>query len=286
MNYADLPALKIEIVDGVATVGLDNPPLNLLDGTLLPSLRRFVVQVREDPDVRVIVFESRDPEFFIAHGDMRFITDPDVVAAAGGAAIAAAPDAVIPPGLNLMQVVHEEVRDLPQVTIAKLAGFARGGGNEFLMALDMRFAAIGKSGQAQPEALMGIIPGGGGTQYLTSLVGRARALELILGGQLVDAELAAAYGLVNRALPADQLDEFVDSLAIRIAKLRPEIVAATKKAVRLAHTPVTLEGLAVENELMTGLFTADAAELAHALLAAGAQTRDGERDLEGILNGV
>ena len=86
--------------------------------------------------------------------------------------------------MNLMQVVHEELRSLPQVTIGKLAGLARGGGNEFLMSLDMRFAAVGKSGQAQPETLMGIIPGGGGTQYLTRLTGRARALELILGGEL------------------------------------------------------------------------------------------------------
>lgn len=283
MKYTDLPALRVDVADGVATVGLDNPPVNLLDGTLLPSLRRFVVRVHEDTDVRVIVFESADPEFFIAHGDMRFITDPEVVAAAGGAAVAAAPGRVVPPALNLMQVVHEEVRALPQVTIGKIAGLARGGGNEFLMALDLRFAAIGASGQAQPETLMGISPGGGGTQYLTSLVGRARALELILGGQLVDAELAAAYGLVNRALPADELDVFVDTLAKRIAKLRPEIIAATKKAVGAAQAPITLEGLGVENELLTGLFTADAADLARTLIAAGAQTRDGERDLERLL---
>ncbi len=84
------------------------------------------------------------------------------------------------------------------------------------MALDMRFAAIGKSGQAQPETLMGIYPGGGGTQYVTSLIGRARALELILGGELADAELAERYGLVNRALPPDELDGFVTNLARRI----------------------------------------------------------------------
>lgn len=285
MNY-ELPALKVTVRHGVATVALDNPPLNLSDGTLLPSLRRFVARVRDDADVRVIVFESADPEFFIAHGDMRFITEPEVMAAAGAAAVAANPSADIPPTLNLMQVVHEEVRSLPQVTIAKLAGLARGGGNEFLMALDMRFAAIGKSGQAQPETLMGIMPGGGGTQYMTSLVGRSRALELILGGQLVDAELAEKYGLVNRALPADQLDSFVDTLAARIAGLRTEIIAAVKAAVKVAAAPITIDGLSAENGALVTLFSAETATLAHKQLAAGAQTRDGERDLESLLNRI
>ncbi|MCW8100320.1 enoyl-CoA hydratase/isomerase family protein [Streptomyces tauricus] len=282
MHY-DLPALRITVAGGVASVTLDNPPLNLSDGTLLPSLRRFVAQVRDDADVRVIVFESADPDFFITHGDMRFITEPDVMAAAGAATMAANPDAEFPPALNLMQVVHEEVRSLPQVTIAKLTGLARGGGNEFLMALDMRFAAIGKAGQAQPEVLLGIMPGGGGTQYMTSLAGRARTLELILGAQLVDAELAERYGLVNRALPADEIDEFVDSLAARIGALDPGIIAAVKTAVTAAATPITREGLDTENALLTPLFNADAAALAHKLLAAGMQTREGELNLEALL---
>ncbi|PSM40394.1 enoyl-CoA hydratase [Streptomyces dioscori] len=280
----DLPALHVTVTAGVATVTLDNPPLNLSDGTLLPSLRRFVAQVRGDAEVRVIVFESADPDFFIAHGDMRFVTEPDVLAAAGAAAMAANPEAEVPPTLNLMQVVHEEVRSLPQVTIAKLTGLARGGGNEFLMALDMRFAAIGKAGQAQPEVLMGIMAGGGGTQYMTSLIGRARALELLLGAQLVDAELAERYGLVNRALPADEIDEFVASLARRIGALDSKIIAAVKTAVNAAATSITFEGLSTENSLLTPLFSADASALTHKLLAAGLQTREGERNLEAILN--
>lgn len=283
MNYT-LPALKITIQHGVATVAIDNPPLNLADGILLPSLRRFVATVQHDPAVRVIVFESADPEFFIAHGDMRFITEPESQATAGAAAIAANPDAAFPPGLNLMQVIHEEVRALPQITIAKISGLARGGGNEFVMALDMRFAAIGKSGQAQPETLMGIIPGGGGTQYMTSLIGRARTLEIILGGELVDAHLAERYGLVNRALPADEIDAFVTTLATRIASLRPEILAATKAAVNAAATAITTDGLSIENEVLTTLFSPEAALLAHKHLTAGAQTREGERNLEAILN--
>jgi len=283
MSY-DLPGLNVTVDQGVATVQIDNPPLNLWDGTLLPSVRRFAATIKDDADIRVVVFESADPEFFIAHGDMRFITEPDVMVAAAEAAMAANPDVEIPSSLNLMQVLHEEIRALPQVTIAKLAGFARGGGNEFLMALDMRFAAVGRSGQAQPETSMGIMPGGGGTQYMTSLVGRARALELILGGELVDAGLAERYGLINRALPAEELDPFVGALAARIARLRPEIIAAVKAAVAAAAAPVTLNGLAVENANLMTLFSVEAATLTHRQLAAGAQTRYGERDLEGLLN--
>ena len=119
---------------------------------------------------------------------------------------------------------------------------------------------------------------------MTSLVGRARALELILGGQLVDAELAEKYGLINRALPAGELDSFVGSLATRIARLRPEIIAAVKRAVTAAATPITLDGLTLENEALTRLFTADAAALAHKQLAAGVQTREGERRLEALLD--
>lgn len=282
MTY-DLPGLRIAVADGVAVVTIDNPPLNLSDATLLPSLRRFVAAVRGDENVRVIVFDSADPDLFIAHGDMEFVTDPEVMAAAVAATIAVDPEADFPEGLNLMQVVHEEVRSLPQVTIGKLAGLARGGGNEFFMALDMRFAAIGKSGQAQPEVKLGIMPGGGGTQYLTSLVGRSRALEIILGAQLVDAELAERYGLVNRAVPADEIDRFVDTLARGIGALPPEIVAAVKGAVTAAAAPVTTEKLAIENSMLLPLFTSDAATIAHKLLAAGMQTREGERNLEALL---
>lgn len=286
MNYTDLAGLDVAVSDGVATVRLDHPPLNLLDGVLLPALRGFVALVREDVEVRVIVFESADAEFFIAHGPTRFITEPESLEAALEAVANAAPTLPLPEALNVVQAVLEEIRGLRQVTIGKLAGLARGGGNELLMALDMRFAAIGKSGQAQPETLMGIIPGGGGTQYMTGLIGRARTLELILGGQLVGAEEAETYGLINRALPAEELDAFVDALARRIARLRPDIIAAALTAVDAHHESVTMDGLQTENQALMGLFTPRAAEFAHHALAAGLETREGERDLERLLDGM
>lgn len=286
MDYSALPGLTVDVVDGVATVTLNHPPLNLMDGVLLPSLRGFVHQVRSDRDVRVVVFQSADPEFFSAHGDMAYVTDPEALPAATKAAIEAAPGAEIPEGLNVLQALSEEVRMLPQVTIGKLAGFARGAGNEFLIALDMRFAAIGASGQAQPEAHLAIVPGGGGTVNLTRLLGRARALEVLVGGQLIDAETAERYGLVNRALPADTIDEFVDALARRMAKVKPEVVASLKRIVERAAPAAERDVYAVENTALYGLFTEDMVRIARRQLEAGVQTREGERDLEGLVDSI
>ena len=278
-SYQGYAALGVVIREGVAYVTLNNPPLNVLDATLLQELDRFAAAVCTDTEVRVIVFQSANPEFFIAHGDSNFVNDPQTF-------IELPIGLDQPDWLNPMQRLHERLRQLPQVTIAKIAGFARGGGVELAMALDMRFAAVGPTGLGQPEVLMGIIPGGGGTQYLTRLVGRARALEIILGAELVGAELAERYGWINRALPADQLDAFVDTLARRIAGLLPGVAAAAKTAVLAAHQPLP-DALRTENEQLGQLFMAPAAaNRMRAALAAGAQTRAGELDLEALLNNL
>ncbi|WP_240798770.1 enoyl-CoA hydratase/isomerase family protein [Streptomyces sp. H23] len=117
------------------------------------------------------------------------------------------------PDANLFQGAGELLRHQPQVTIVKLAGRARAGGAEFIAAADMTFAARKTAGIGQSEVLMGIVPGNGGTQYLRERVGRNRTLELLLTGDLVDADTAAAYGWINRAVPAAELDAFVDGVA-------------------------------------------------------------------------
>lgn len=279
MPYDGYTALRIEVDAGVARVTIDHPPLNVLDAALMTELDRFAAAVGGDESVSVIVLQSADPEFFVAHGDMYFVDDPE--------SFARLPiDENGDPSLNPMQRLHERLRRLPQVTIAKLAGLARGGGNELAMALDMRFAARGPTGLSQFEVLTGIIPGGGGTVYLPRLAGRARALEVVLGAELFDAELAERYGLINRALPPEELDGFVDALARRIAALPPGVAAAAKAAVDAAVGSFT-QGLAEENELLGQVFSAQAAaELTRAALAAGAQTREGERDFEGLLEGI
>lgn len=275
MTNTDFSRLRISKADGIATITVDNPPVNVLDVPLMSEMRRFLLSVRDDPDTRVLVFQSADPEFFIAHVDMTLIDEPhafdDFVREA-------------PEGLNPFQAFGELLRELPQVSIVKLAGLARGGGAEFVAAADMAFAAEGRAGLAQCEALMGITPGGGATQYLSSRMTRGRSLEVILGADLVDAKMAERYGWINRALPAAELDGFVERLARNIAALPEGVIAAAKKAV-----PVTdlREGFCREHDAWAGLFERPAAEkLIRGGLKAGAQTRDGERNLEDLLRAL
>ncbi|RRR82919.1 enoyl-CoA hydratase/isomerase family protein [Streptomyces sp. RP5T] len=271
--------LHVSLSDGVAYAVIDNPPVNLLDAALMTDLDRFTGAMAVNDDIRVIVFDSADPEFFVAHGDMRIADDLESFAA-----LTLAPEQ--DPSLNPMMRLHERIRTLPQITIAKLRGLARGGGAELLSAMDLRFAAREHACLAQPEDRMGIIPGAGGTAYLPGLVGRARALEIILGGGLIDAVTAERMGWVNRAVPGAELDHVVDTLAARIAALPPGVAHATVEAVDAAAVS-TADGLRKANELFGRLFnTSVAGRLGQEALAAGAQTRDGERRLEALIDGL
>ncbi|MEX2983978.1 enoyl-CoA hydratase/isomerase family protein [Streptomyces sp. C36] len=272
MTHHAYATLRVSLEDGIARVTLDNPPVNVLNVALMADLRHLLTALRDDDSVRVIVFDSADPEFFIAHVDMTLVDTPDAFEKFA---------ADLPDGVNVFQALGELLRHQPQVTIVKLAGMARGGGAEFVTAADMAFAAIGRAGIGQIEALMGIVPGGGGTQYLAGRVGRNRALEVVLGADLYDAETAERYGWVNRAVPAGELDDIVDRLAHNIAALPEGVIAAAKRAI----VPDDLaEGLLREHDAWAGQVVRPAAErLIRGGLAHGAQTRDGERDLEGLL---
>lgn len=272
MTDADFRRLRISKANAVATIRIHNPPVNVLDVPLMSEIRQFLIATRDDPETRVLIFESADPEFFIAHVDMALIDEPHAFDALAREA---------PEGLNPFQAFGELLREQPQVTIVKLAGLARGGGAEFVAAADMAFAAEGRAGLAQCEALMGITPGGGATQYLSSRMTRGRALEVILGADLIDATTAERYGWINRALPADELDSFVDRLARNIAALPEGVIAAAKRAVPKADLR---EGFRREHDVWAELFERPAAErLIRGGLAAGAQTKDGERRLEELL---
>ncbi|MGQ2952323.1 MAG: enoyl-CoA hydratase/isomerase family protein [Agrobacterium sp.] len=275
MTDTDFSRLRISRVDGIATITIDNPPVNVLDVTLMSEMRRFLLSVRDDPDTRVLVFQSADPEFFIAHVDMTLIDEPHAFDEIAREA---------PEGLNPFQALGELLREQPQVTIVKLAGLARGGGAEFVAAADMAFAAEERAGLAQCEALMGITPGGGATQYLSSRMTRGRALELILGADLIDAATAERYGGINRALPGAELDDFVDRLARNIAALPEGVIAAAKRVL----PPQDLrDGFKREHEAWAGLFERPAAEkLIRGGLKAGAQTKEGERNLESLLRAL
>jgi enoyl-CoA hydratase/carnithine racemase len=274
MNLDHYTTLDVAIDAGVARITLDNPPVNVLSGTLIRELHDVLGRLRDDRSVRVIVFSSADPEFFIAHVDIHILNEMDELQEIADRN----PDA------NLFQGVGEMLRHQPQVTIVKLAGKARAGGAEFVAAADMTFAARETSGIGQSEVLMGIVPGGGGTQYLRERVGRNRALELLLTGDLVDADTAAAYGWINRAVPASELDAFVDGVAEKIAALSPELIAAAKQVVPPADLT---DGLRAENEAWAELVSGDLpARLMAGALEHGVQTPEGERDLESVMRSV
>ncbi|MEV1082580.1 enoyl-CoA hydratase/isomerase family protein [Streptomyces sp. NPDC050211] len=267
--------LRVSSEHGVARIVLDNPPVNALGTTMMRELRTVLTGLTDDPSVRVIVFSSADPEFFIAHVDMHVGEEMDVLQELAASA---------PADVNVFQAVGELLRHQPQVTIVKLAGKARGGGAEFVAAADMTFAAVETAGLGQIEALMGIIPGGGGTQYLRDRVGRNRALEVILTADLFDAETAASYGWINRALPADELDEYVDRVARNIAALPDGVIEAAKHSLPADDFK---EGLLRENHAWASTFSQPAAQhLISKGLQEGAQTPAGERDLEGLMRSV
>jgi enoyl-CoA hydratase/carnithine racemase len=237
MEYKNYKVFKIEIKQGVAFVTIDNPPVNLINMPFLADMERFFYQVKKDDDVRVIVFQSADPEIFITHFDVSLLTEmPDEPPPK-------------PTELILWKKRFMEFRTLPKVTIAKIEGVVGGGGSEFILSLDMRFGAIGKAIFHQMEAGVGIIAGGGGTHWLTHYLGKPRALEVMLGLVPFSAELAERYGWINRALPPDKIGRFVEQLAYRIAYIPAETIALIKKAIIVAEELPQKEALLEEQHL-------------------------------------
>lgn len=266
--------IKIRQFNYVLFVTFDNPPVNVLDGILMQELFQFCNTMDADDTIRAIVFDSANKDIFLAHGDMNFVAHPETFAVFG--------NYIEENGLNPMQQLHTRIQKLKQVTIGKLQGFMRGGGNELVMSLDMRFAVENKTWFGQPETLMGIIPGGGGTQFLTQLVGKPRALEIILSGNPIDTKTATTYGLINRAFDEAELDDHIQILVDRINSYLPGVVVSAKKGVQFAHS--NTDDLSVENELLGNLFSAPAAvEKTLNALKNGAQTLAGELNLEAVL---
>jgi enoyl-CoA hydratase/carnithine racemase len=175
----------------------------------------------------------------------------------------------------------ERFRLMPKVTIAQIEGFARGGGSEFALALDMRFAAAGKAVFGQPEIGLGILPGAGGTARLMQLVGRARAAEIIFGGDDFSAEEAERIGWINRALPADEIGPYVERLARRIATFPAATIAEIKRVFAEVEGS-TADNLRAEEFSFGRLLACPEAEARPRMqrwLDKGLQTRAGERTL-------
>jgi enoyl-CoA hydratase/carnithine racemase len=242
------------------------PPMNLLGPELVRDLVSLIQRAEADNTFQVLVFSSADPDYFISHVDVTRISEYRAEAAklTGEASIA---------------LLFRHLSASRLVTIAQITGRVRAAGSEFVLACDMRFAARESAIFSQNEAAFGLIPGGGGAQHLVRLMGRARALEVMLSADDYDAELAERYGWINRALPADALDEFVSSLAHRVARFPAAGQVAVKDRVNaIALAPIEdfrrdsdLFGEAVRNP--------EAQRRIQVAMKRGYQTRDAEMAL-------
>jgi len=219
--YDALSRIAVDVDAGVSWAVIDHPPINLWDRELTIDIVGLIGAFEADDASRVLVLTSANPDFFIAHADVGMILDMDP--AVQGKEGEPAPINV------LLGRLHASTK----VSIALVQGIARGGGSEIALSCDLRFATP-TAVFAQPEVALGIIPGAGGTQRLTRLVGRARALEIVLGCADVPAEEAAAIGYVNRVIAEEHIETFVRDLATRIAAMPPVAVTEAKRAVDAA----------------------------------------------------
>ncbi len=255
---------------GVLFVEIAAPPMNLLGPELVRDLVSLIQRAEVDDGIRVIVFKSADPDYFISHVDLTRVAEYRAEAAklTGEASIA---------------LLFRYMSASRLVTIAQIEGRVRAAGSEFVLGCDMRFAARESAIFGQFEAAFGLLPGGGGAQHLTRLMGRARALEVMLSAEDYDAELAERYGWINRALPADGLGEFVSSLAHRIARFPAAgQVLVMQRVNAIALAPV--EDFRRDSDLFgEAVRLPDAQRLTAAALKQGLQTPEAEMSLASIL---
>ncbi len=261
----EFATLTVRVNSGVLFATIDAPPMNLLGPELVRDLVSLIESAEADDTVQVLVFKSADPDYFISHVDVTRIKEYRAEAAklTGEASI----------GLLFRYLSASRI-----VTIAQIEGRVRAAGSEFVLACDMRFAARESAIFGQFEPAFGQVPGGGAVQHLTRLMGRGRALEVMLGAEDYDADLAERYGWINRALPAHALDDFVSSLADRIAGFPAAGHAVVKDRVNaIALAPV--EDFHRDSDLFgEEVRTPESQRRIGAALKHGFQTRDGEMD--------
>lgn len=257
--------LELRTDNRVAWVTISNPPVNVITMSLLGELEHLSRWLKADEELCVVVMKSADPDFFLAHFDVAAILDRPT-------GHAPQRDAQLKP----FHVLCERFRTMNKVVIAQIEGRVGGGGNELCASFDMRFGVRGKTLINQMEVPLGILPGGTGTQRLPRLIGRGRAMELILSGDDLDAETAERWGYLNRIFEADAIGPYVDKLAQRIASFPQPAIRNAKESVNAADKP-WLDGLFEEAYLFEQLMrTPQARENMRRFLEIGGQTRDGE----------
>src|SRR4030081_1681635 len=243
-------------------VVFDYPPFNIVDATIFEGLQHLLARMDASPNLSVIVFESANPEFYLAHFDLTGKTG-NITTAVG------------PSGLPILMDTFVRLTKSPVVSIAKIRGCVRGGSSEFVLACDMRFASRENTRLGQPEVGVGVNPGGGGTERLPLLVGRGRALEIVLGANDFDRDTARRYVYVNRALPDAELDAFAHVLARRIASFDRRAIAAAKNLINQVSLPSADRLLDALNAFQTALTWPETQRRIQALLKLGLQ-RDGD----------
>jgi enoyl-CoA hydratase/carnithine racemase len=268
------PLRVIEESPAYWRVVFDYPPFNIVDAALYQALQNLLARMDASPALRVVVFESADPEFFLAHFDLTGKTG-NITTAVG------------PSGLPILIDTFVRITRSPVASIAKIRGCVRGVSSEFVLACDMRFASRENTLLGQPEVGVGVHPGGGGTERLPPLVGRGRALEIVLGANDFDGDTAAQYGYVNRALPDEELDGFVNALARRIATFDGRAIAAAKHLINQASLPSADNLLSALNSFQTALTWPETARRVEALLKQGLQQEiNFERRWPAMLNSL
>jgi enoyl-CoA hydratase/carnithine racemase len=252
----------IEETSAYWRVRFDYPPFNIMDATIFEGLQDLLARMDSSPGLRVVMFESANPEFYLAHFDLTGKLG-NITTAVGRS------------GLPILMDTFVRLTTSPVVSIAKIRGCVRGACSEFVLACDMRFASRENTLLGQPEVGVGVHPGGGGAERLPHLVGRGRALEIVLGANDFDGDTAERYGYVNRSLPDTELDGFVDALARRIASFDRRAIAAAKNLVNQVSLPSADRLLDALNSFQTSLTWSEAQQRIQALLERGLQ-RDGD----------
>src|ERR1700749_2067150 len=223
-NPNTTPIRVIEETSGYWRAVFDYPPFNVGDGDVFHALQHLLVGMEMAETLRVVVFESALTDFYLSHFDLTGKLG-NVMTGLG------------PTGLPILMDTFVRLTKAPVVSLAKIRGCVRGVSSEFVLACDMRFASRENLKLGHPELGVGLHPGGGGTERLPHLVGRGRALEIVLSANDFDGDTAERYGYVNRSLPDTELDGFVDPLARRVASFDRRAIAAAKNLVNQVSLP-------------------------------------------------
>ena len=263
---AGRPVRVIEETAAYWRVVFDYPPFNMVDAAIFDGLQDLLARMDGSQSPRVVVFESANPDFYLAHFDLTGKTG-NITTAVG------------PSGLPILMDTFVRLTKSPVVSVAKIRGCVRGVSSEFVLACDMRFASRENTRLGQPEVGVGVHPGGGGTERLPHLVGRGRALEIVLGANDFDGDTAERYGYVNRTLPDVELDGFVDALARRIASFDRRAIVAAKNLVNQVSLPPADRLLDALTSFQAALAWPETQNRVEALLKRGLQ-EDGQFEKE------